>query len=68
MYAMQQRMPHPILSYPLKTDFVQNVYRVGFVYIEESFDTSFNINNFMVTPIPPPHKVYVDKIAHRGKG
>ena len=49
------------------TEFFLKKIRVDKVYIEDSFDTTFNfnINNCIVRPI---ENVYVGKISHGGKG
>ena len=55
---------------PSKLKILQQKLRVGYSYIEESFDTIFNMGygGEPTGPLPPPHALSVGKITHAFKG
>ena len=53
---------------PSKLKILQQKLRVGYSYIEESFDTIFNMGYGGGAYNPPPHGLWVGKIAHGRKG
>ena len=53
---------------PSKLKMFSKKLRVGYVFIEESFDTIFNMGYGGGLQDPPPHALCVGKITHAFKG